>query len=322
MKSRSAIRKYRVAIITLSLLLAGSMLSRCSDPAERYPVDETPRLTETWSFGDGDIKAVRIPLTGVIMREEDSGLFAVRPNMVESVLQQIRTAENDADIKAIILEIDSPGGGVTPSDEIHNALTRFRTSRDDRRVVAFIRDLGASGAYYAAVAADLILAEPTAVIGSIGVIMQSLNMEGLAEKIGITDVTIKSGSNKDMLNPFRTADTNQVALLQEMIDPMQTRFVRLVAESRDIDPTAQPNLFDGRIFAAETALEKGLIDGIGYWDDAVTRTAGLFETNAIQVVRYETPSSFLDTLFSLRNPVQLPSLRTGHGPKFMYLWKP
>ena len=293
MKPKSANRKYRIIIATLSLVLTGTLLSRCSGPEENYPRDEFPKLAETWSFGNGDIKTVRIPLNGIIMREEDGGFFATRPDRVEKILQQIRAAECDSEMKAIILEVNSPGGGVTPSDEIYNALTRFRSSDEERRVVVFIRDLGASGAYYAAMAADYILAEPTALIGSIGVIMQSLNMEGLAKKVGITDITIKSGANKDLLNPFRAADTNQIALLQEVIDEMQTRFAGLVATARNLDPATAPELFDGRIFSARPALAKGLIDEIGYWDDVVTRTAKLFGTNSVRVVRYETQKNFM-----------------------------
>ncbi len=322
MKNRSTPRKLRVIIIIISLILVGIFFSRCSTPEKAYPRDEAPRLEEVWSFGSGDIKVVRIPLTGVIMRAEDEGFFTAQPDMVENILMQIRAADRDPEMRAIILEVNSPGGGVTPSDEIYNALSRFRTSRPDRHVVVFIRDLGASGAYYAAMAGDFILAEPTAAIGSIGVIMQTLNLEGLSKKFGITDVTIKSGVNKDMLNPFRPVDTNQVELLQELIDDMQARFAGIVSESRNLDPSSTPELFDGRIFSASLALEKGLIDGIGYWDDALTHTARLFETNTVHVVRYETEKTFLESLISGHNPVPLPNLRAVHAPRFLYLWKP
>jgi protease-4 len=322
MKHRSAHRKLWTVIILLSLILTGMLLSRCKKSETDYPRDEAPKLTETWSFGSGDIKVVRIPLEGVIMRAENEGIFTARPDMVESVLTQVRTAERDPEMRAIILEVNSPGGGVTPSDEIYNALSLFRASRPDRRVVIFIRDLGASGAYYAAMAGDFIIAEPTAAVGSIGVIMQTLNFEGLSRKIGITDVTIKSGANKDLLNPFQPVDTNQVVLLQELIDDMQARFTGIVAESRQLDPAAVPELFDGRIFSARTALEKGLIDEIGYWNDALAHTARLLDTGALRVVRYEAQKTFLEYLIEGRSPVSLPNLKSVHAPQFLYLWKP
>jgi protease-4 len=314
-------RKLWVTIILLSLALAGTWLSRCRQVERDYPRDEAPKLDETWSFGSGDIKVVRIPLDGVIMRAEEEGFLTVHADMVESILTQVRAAERDPDMRAIILEVNSPGGGVTPSDEIYNALRGFRASRPDRRVVVFIRDLGASGAYYAAMAGDFIIAEPTAVVGSSGVIMQTVNFQGLSEKIGITDVTIKSGANKDLLNPFQAVNTNQVAMLQTLIDDMQSRFSGIVAESRKLDRAASPELFDGRIFSANDALDKGLIDEIGYWNDALARTAQLLDTGALRVIRYEPQRTFIEQLFEGKSPVVLPGLKL-RSPQFLYLWKP
>jgi protease-4 len=313
-------RKPWIITALLAIALVGTLLSHCRQVEKDYPRDEAPELDETWSFGSGDVKVVRIPLDGVIMRSEEEGFLTARSDMVASILAQVRAAERDPDMRAIILEVNSPGGGVTPSDEIYNALRGFRNSRPDRRVVVFIRDLGASGAYYAAMAGDFIIAEPTAVVGSIGVIMQTMNFQGLSEKLGITDVTIKSGANKDMLNPFQAVNTNQVALLQTLIDEMQTRFRGIVAESRKLDPST-PDLFDGRIFSASDALKKGLIDEVGYWNDALARTAQLLDTGALRVVRYEPQRTFFEQLLEGKSPVVLPGLKL-HSPQFLYLWKP
>ncbi len=314
-------RKPWIIAALLAIALLGSMLSHCKKIEKDYPRDEAPELDETWSFGSGDVKVVRIPLDGVIMRAEEEGFFTARSDMVESILTQVRVAEHDPDMRAIILEVNSPGGGVTPSDEIYNALRGFRASRPDRRVVVFIRDLGASGAYYAAMAGDFIIAEPTAVVGSIGVIMQTMNFQSLSEKIGITDVTIKSGANKDMLNPFQPVNTNQVALLQKLIDEMQARFSGIVVEGRKLEPAASAGLFDGRIFSANEALDKGLIDQIGYWNDAMARTAQLLDTGALRVVRYEPQRTFFEQLIEGKSPVILPNLKL-RSPQFLYLWKP
>jgi protease-4 len=313
-------RKPWIITALLAIALVGTLLSHCRQVEKDYPRDEAPELDETWSFGSGDVKVVRIPLDGVIMRSEEEGFLTARSDMVASILAQVRAAERDPDMRAIILEVNSPGGGVTPSDEIYNALRGFRNSRPDRRVVVFIRDLGASGAYYAAMAGDFIIAEPTAVVGSIGVIMQTMNFQGLSEKLGITDVTIKSGANKDMLNPFQAVNTNQVALLQTLIDEMQTRFRGIVAESRKLDPST-PDLFDGRIFSASDALKKGLIDEVGYWNDALACTAQLLDTGALRVVRYEPQRTFFEQLLEGKSPVVLPGLKL-HSPQFLYLWKP
>lgn len=314
-------RKPWIITALLAVALLGTLISHCRKIEKDYPRDEAPKLEETWSFGSGTVKVARIQLTGVIMRTEETGFLTTRSDMVESILTQVRAAERDSEMRAIILEVNSPGGGVTPSDEIYNALCSFRASRPDRRVVVFIRDLGASGAYYAAMASDFIIAEPTAVVGSIGVIMQTLNFKGLSEKIGITDVTVKSGANKDLLNPFQAVNTNQVALLQKLIDDMQTRFSGLAAKARKLDPAATSGLFDGRIFSAPDALEKGLIDEIGYWNDAIARTAQLLDTGALRVVRYEPQRTFVEQLFEGKGSVVLPNLKLS-SPQFLYLWKP
>ena len=314
-------RKPWIITALLALALLGTLLSHCKKVEKDYPRDEAPELDETWSSGSGNVKVARIPLNGVIMRNDEEGLFTARSDMVENILTQVRAAERDPDMRAIILDVNSPGGGVTPSDEIYNALCGFRNSRPDRRVVVFIRDLGASGAYYAAMAGDLIIAEPTAVVGSIGVIMQTMNFQGLAEKIGITDVTIKSGANKDMLNPFQPVNTNQTALLQKLIDDMQTRFSGIVVKSRKLDAAAAAGMFDGRIFSASDAHDKGLIDEIGYWNDALARTAQLLDTGALRVIRYEPQRTFFEELIEGKSPVVLPNLKL-HSPQFLYLWKP
>ena len=139
-----------------------------------------------------------------------------------------------------------------------------------------IRDVGASGAYYVAMAADYLMAEPTAIVGSVGVIMQSLNMKVLSDKIGLSSVTIKSGENKDLLNPFEEVNTNQVALLQEVVDGMQDRFAGLVVEARELENRV---LLDGRIFLADAALQAGLIDGRGYLDQALTKLTELIKVD-------------------------------------------
>ena len=315
-----SVRKLWAAVVVLSLTLAGMILSRCR-PEEEYPVDEAPRLTETWSFGHGELKAVRIALDGVILRADEGGFLTSRPDMVESILAQVRAAGRDPEVRAVILEVNSPGGGVTPSDEIYNELRAFRNSREDRRIVVFIRDLGASGAYYAAMAADWIVAEPTAVVGSIGVIMQSMNVQSLSEKIGVTDVTIRSGENKDLLNPFRAVEPGQTALLQKLIDDMHRRFSEIVSAARGLDPAGNPDLFDGRIVSASDALSRGLVDEIGYWEDVMARTAQMLDTDALRVVRYKAQQTLIELLLEGKSPVTLPNLKL-HSPRFMYLWRP
>lgn len=284
--------------------------------------DEYPSLSEVWSYGEGRTKAVRIAVEGVIDRYAEDGLFQTPVDMVSAVLLQIRAASNDDKVKAIILEVNSPGGGLTPSDEIWDALTRFKDADAERKIVVFMRDLAASGGYYVSMAGDWLIAEPTTIVGSIGVILSSLNIQGLSEKIGIKDVTIKSGRNKDLLNPFTNAPPEQLALLQEMIDASFQRFFDIVKDARGLDDETLKPLADGRIFDAAKALDLGLIDDIGYWDDAVNKTAELLGKKSVKVVRYEFRKSVLDLFAGVKSPDLLASLRRADTPRLMYLWKP
>ncbi|HMP77128.1 MAG TPA: signal peptide peptidase SppA [Kiritimatiellia bacterium] len=324
-----------ILVILLGVLLVGSLFVIAGLSAavkdkfasrkhtHEHAVDEYPDLSEVWSYGDGDVKAARIAVEGVILRETQSGLFSTPVNMVDSVLAQIRAAQADDDVMALIVEVDSPGGGITASDEIYRALLGFRESAEGRVVVVFMRDLAASGGYYVAMGGDWLVAQPTTVLGSIGVIMQSLNMKGLSEKIGITDVTIKSGANKDLLNPFTDVDPAQRALLQEMIDAMYEHFLGIVKENRDIPEAELRKLADGRLFVAPQALDLNLVDQIGYWDDVLAKTAELLDVESVKVIRYEQEIDFFTWLMTVRSPISpnawLPSLPR---PRFLYLWTP
>lgn len=320
-----------IAIVLLSVALFWSVIlnlgllalfgSGAAKEEYEYPVDEAPEFEEIWSYGSVDAydnKVVRIDLSGVIMRGQRERLFGHDPDMVDSVLSQIRAARNDPDVKAILLEVNSPGGAITPSDEIYMALKMFRHSRDDRKVMVFIRDLGASGAYYAAMAGDYIIAEPTSVIGSVGVIMQSYNMKELGDKIGLKAVTIASGDNKDILNPFEEVDPRHVEMLQDLINEMQDRFASIVMESRDLNSR---ELLDGRVFSAEKAMHHGLIDHVGYWPEAVEALKALLGEEEVYMVRYSEKMDFFDALFGSKTP-RIPRVHLGDSPSFLYQWKP
>ncbi len=302
-----------VNIGLMATLFAGS-----SSAAADYPVDSEPCFDEIWSSGYGDAKVVRIDLAGVIMRGGRERLFGRDPDMVEGVLSQIKAAEIDPDVRAIILDVDSPGGAVTPSDEIYTALQRFKKADENRKVLVFIRDLGASGAYYAAMAGDYIMAEPTAIVGSVGVIMQSFNMKELGDKLGLKSVTIASGENKDMLNPLEEVNPQHVAMLQSLVDDMQDRFASIVMTARGLDSR---ELLDGRVFTAQKACDHGLIDEIGYWPDAVERMKNMLDEEELYIIRYDEPMGFLDALLGAKTPT-VPDLRAVESPRFLFQWKP
>ena len=284
--------------------------------------DEFPALDEVWSYGDGETRVVRIAINGEITHYAESGLFSTSADMVESTIQQIRAAQADDSIRAIILEIDSPGGGITPTDEIYKALMDFRDSDDSRLIIAFCRDMAASGGYYLASAADWIISEPTAMLGSISVIMQALNWKALSDKIGVTDVTIVSGEYKDLLNPFQAVNEGDKAILQSMVDGLYLHFLEVVCQGRNMEVEALKPFADGRVFLPDVALEAGLIDEIGYWDSAMARCATLLEVDSVRVIRYEYARSFMDVLSGVRMGITPQGVLRQASPRFLYLWTP
>ncbi len=308
--------------LVINVGLFAGLVAKSGSSLSGTAEDEFPKLTEKWSYGTGEVKVVRIPVRGVILREAEDGLFGLPYDKIEAILRQIRAAKNDKDVRAIILEVDSPGGDMTASDQIYKALSDFKKSADGRKIIAVIGNLGASGGYYVAMPSDWIIAEPTSLVGSIGVILQTLNWKGLSEKIGVTDTTIKSGPNKDLLNPFHDVPPEQLALLQEVTDTLYQRFFSIVQTARRIEAADLQGIADGRIFTSDVALEHQLIDQVGYWEDAVAKTAELLDQPAIKIVRYESRPTFLEFLSQVRSPLSPAGLAGAGVPRLMYLWKP
>ncbi len=311
-------------MINVGLLLGSAFKGeRVAIQAGTKPVDEYPQFTTRWSYGRGEQVVVRIPLQGIIMREPEGGFLVPRIDRVQLTLNRIRAARNDDRVRGIILEVDSPGGAVTPSDEIYNALRQFRESAPDRRILVFSRDINASGAYYASMAGDWLMAEPTAIVGSIGVMIQTLNWHELSDRIGVRDLTIKSGDTKDILNPFRDVSERELHILQDLVDALYDRFATLVQESRGFEDFHLARIADGRVMTTEDALREELIDEIGYWDDAVARMARLLDVPSVRVVRYERRPDWSDWFTAMRSPgFRLPFLLEQDHPHLLYLWRP
>jgi protease-4 len=254
--------------------------------------DEWPDMEEVWSCGSGNTKVVRINLDGMIMLGGEESVWGGGVSSADMALRAIRRATHDDEVQAIIMTIDSGGGGITASDVLYQALLDFKAAGEGRKVISIFGDLGASGAYYVALASDYIIAHPTTVTGSLGVLMQSINARELAQKLGVRDVTIKSGNNKDLLNPLGEMTEEQRLMLQGIVDSLHERFIDLIAEGRQLSATQVRALADGRIFVAEEALELGLIDEIGYWEDAMVATAELLSVDEVKVFRFEEKFKF------------------------------
>jgi len=282
--------------------------------------DDAPYMIETWSSGRGNVKVVRIPVAGMIMLGESSWYVG----NANTVLRSIRRATHDSEVEGLILEINSGGGGITDSDIIYKALLDFKSAQEGRVIVSLMGDVAASGAYYIALASDHILAHPTTLTGSIGVIMQSYNFKELAAKLGIQDVTIKSGANKDLLNPFQEVKAEQRELLQSVISAMHDRFVTLVAENRKLPKETVVPLADGRVFIADEAVKHKLIDGLGYSEDAQVKIAELLKVDAVKVYRYDEQVTLMDLFagpgIGLRSELGSLFKEYVNGTRLMFRW--
>ncbi len=208
--------------------------------------------------------------------EDRIGLIRVEGVILDAkdTVADLKRFGDSSSIKAIVLRIDSPGGGVVPSQEIHDAVQRVRT-KQNKTVVASMGTVAASGGYYIAAAADRIIANPGTLTGSIGVIMELVNLEGLLKKVGVEGVVVKSGHYKDIGSPFRKMGADDRRILQSVMDDVHNQFIEAVAEGRSLDIAAVRTLADGRIFTGRQAVDVKLVDELGDLDDAVRIAADM-----------------------------------------------
>ena len=238
-------------------------------------------------------KIAVIPLDGVIGFGMSSSLG---DSMVENFKLALKEAAEDVHVKAVIVEIDSPGGEITASDVLYNALKNFDVRKP---VVVYFNSTGASGAYYAACGADWIMCNDTTFTGSIGVIISTLNYRELFGKIGLESVIFKSGKFKDMLNGAREMSPEEQKYVQGLVMQSYDRFVGIVATARKLDEKAlRAGPADGRILSGTDAFKDKLIDQLGYIEDAYAKARELGGVPGAKVVRYVKGYSF-DRLFKL-----------------------
>ncbi|MDX9758765.1 MAG: signal peptide peptidase SppA [Bacteroidota bacterium] len=217
----------------------------------------------------------------------------------EDVIRQLRKYRQRSSVKAIVLRLDSPGGAVVPSHEIHDEVRRTR--RLGTPVVASMGSVAASGAYYIACAADRIVANPGSITGSIGVVSEFANFQPLLEKIGIENTTITSGEYKDTGNPTRRMRANEREYLQHTIDNIYEQFVDIVVRGRRMDADSVRALADGRIFTGQQAVANGLVDTLGTLSTAVRIAGNLGKIKGEpRVMREVEERTLLDMLVGTR----------------------
>lgn len=313
----------------LALLLGGcSIISVDLSPPPRP-------LQEHTVEGHGTAKILLMDVSGFLSDEATTQNLPLGPPSsprvprLERFREELKKASKDDEIKALVLRINSPGGTVTASDIMFRELELFKR---DRRVpvVAVMMDVAASGGYYVALAADTIVAHPTTVTGSIGVIMVTFNAEGLMSKIGVSAGAITSGPRKDMGSPFRPLTAEERAIFQTVIDELHRQFVAKLVERRRIPAGVARTLADGRIYTADQAVAHRLVDRIGYVADAVDVARRAADVDQARVIVYHRPREYRATYYARSDASDTPvggPLATlaglvGPGPRFLYVWWP
>ncbi len=297
----------------------------------KQPLTEEVVLRESpWAVK----KVVLIDVDGVLQNARASSLLGTTgENPVSLFAEKLDKAARDKDVKAVVLRINSPGGGVTATDLMYSELRKFR-QRTGKPVVAALLDVAASGGYYLACAADKVYALPTTVTGSIGVIMLTPDVSGTMGKIGMKMNVIKSGPLKDMGSLFREMSPEDKAVFQGLIDGMYARFLDVVGQSRTaLSPDEVRTLADGRVYLAAEAKERGLVDEIGTLHDALAaakQSAGL-ATAKVKVVQYGRPLAYRPNVYAqtdgVSGPVnvinvELPDWLRSPSPQLLYMWAP
>jgi protease-4 len=210
-------------------------------------------------------KSSRFAFGDKIAVVEVKGVISQSSGTIEDLQQYVE----DDSVKAIILRIDSPGGGVGPAQEIYREIMKIKQLKPNKKVVTSMGSVAASGGYYIASASDLIVANPGTITGSIGVIMQFSNLEELLKKIGIKGVVLKSGEHKDIGSPFREMTPEEKRIMQEVLDNVHQQFIQAVADGRKLDRSKIVQIADGRILTGEQAKTFGLVDQMGNLQDAI-----------------------------------------------------
>lgn len=205
---------------------------------------------------------------------ERVALIRVEGIIIDSkeTIEQLKGYGEDRSVKAIVLRVDSPGGGVVPSQEIYEEIRKIR-EKGEKKIVVSMGSVAASGGYYIACPADKIVANPGSITGSIGVIMELANIEGLLEKIGVKSVVIKSGKHKDLGSILREMSAEEREILQNVLDDIHNQFIQAVSKGRGINEEEVRKMADGRIFTGKQAKELGLVDEIGNLEDTIKLAA-------------------------------------------------
>ena len=316
--------------ISLSLLL---LLTGCGASSLLItPVSNTSKLDEISvepgkAFGG---KIAIIEVEGMLLDDRTGGILQPTENPLSLFIQELNEAAGDDSVKAVVLRVNSPGGSVTTSDIMYDALLRFR-HETHKPVIASAQELAASGAYYVSCGADKIIVNPTSLVGSIGVIFESFDFQDTLEKLGAREVSVKSAPLKDMGSPWVHLTPEAYKIMQNLVDEYYARFKNVVVTSRGIHDAATLKLVtDGRVFSGEQAVKLGLADQTGRLDDAIALARQMGDAPDAEVVMYKRPYGYSGSIYA-EMPAPLPQsndlnlklpMSDWLPNGFYYLWQP
>lgn len=287
------------------------------------------RLVHLAGDRDATVKVMRIPIEGAIAEQQNPVLGAAG-GTVSRVRRALRTAAADDSIRGVLLAIDSPGGGVTDSDQIYQLIQRFRQEQPNKHVLALFGDIAASGGYYVAAAAERIVAQRTTITGSIGVIMSAWNFSEAADQLGVKQIAIKSDHTplKDILSPTRPMTDAEYALLKGIVEQLYQQFVDVVDQGRPgLSREQVLALATGAIYTGPQALQNGLVDQVGNQQDALEWFKSTLGQD-VELLDHRRLPSLRDLLFGVRAPAP-PTLEQAAaqlltsttGPRCLYYWQ-
>jgi protease IV len=323
-KKNRLVRGFRIVVLVFSIIGSGCATINLGP--------SIGTLEEVTIEGEGPGKILLVNLDGVINNKKDRTLSGstLQLGMVEEIRSIIDKAEKDDKIKALLIKMNSPGGTVTASDIIFHLLKTYK-EQSKVRIYIQVMDLAASGGYYIALAGDEIIAHPTSLIGSIGVIALKVNLQELMSKVGVSWEIVKSGDKKDFMSPFRAFTKEERELFQGAIDRLHNRFVTLIAKNRSaLDISQVRSLADGRVFDAEEAKGLNLIDHIGYVNDTVHRIKSDLNNSKLKLITYHRNDDFQGNIYSrFQKPSSFNLINLDLGfnsnilsPYFLYIWSP
>lgn len=296
------------------------------EPGELAEVIVRPSPT-----GPGSARVALIDVDGLILNQNFAGPYSAGDNPVSAFREKLGAAGSDPRVRAVVLRVNSPGGGVTAADILAEDLARFRRETG-KPVVASLMDLATGGAYYLAVGADRVVAHPTTITGGVGVILNLYNLEDAMAALNVRAEPIKAGPLVDMGSVTARVPDEARALLQEMADGFRDRFRDRVASRRPrMGPSDLASIADGRVVPATRALSLNMVDRLGYLDDAIDEAGGLAGVENVEVVAYRRPGTAGRSAFAVAPnapiqgdliPLSYPGLDRSKTPTFLYLWQP